>query len=107
MEMGFDAIIATDGQEFNLGKSKIRVLHTPGHTMESAVFLLINEAGKEEALFTGDTVFIGDVGRPDLFPNRAGELDESQLEVLQMAAERPQLLRVLRQLAHDPIVIRR
>jgi hydroxyacylglutathione hydrolase len=63
---GFEAHIATDGEEFQLGKVKIRVLHTPGHTMESACFLLLDENGKETALFSGDTLFIGDVGRPDL-----------------------------------------
>ena len=63
---GFDAIIATDQQIFELGKVKIKVLHTPGHTMESTCYLLIDENGKEKALFSGDTLFIGDVGRPDL-----------------------------------------
>ncbi len=63
---GFDAIIATDNQEFKLGDVTIRVLHTPGHTMESTCFLLIDEKGQEKALFSGDTLFIGDVGRPDL-----------------------------------------
>jgi glyoxylase-like metal-dependent hydrolase (beta-lactamase superfamily II)/rhodanese-related sulfurtransferase len=62
----FDAITATDNQIFELGKIKIKVLHTPGHTMESSCFLLIDENGKETAIFTGDTLFIGDVGRPDL-----------------------------------------
>jgi hydroxyacylglutathione hydrolase len=57
---------ATDGEIFELGKVKIKVLHTPGHTMESSSYLLIDENGKEEALFSGDTLFIGDVGRPDL-----------------------------------------
>ncbi len=57
---------AADGEEFQLGKVKIRVLHTPGHTLESSCFLLIDEKGKEQALFSGDTLFIGDVGRPDL-----------------------------------------
>ncbi len=57
---------ATDGEEFKLGKVKIRVLHTPGHTPESSCFLLLDEEGKEHALFTGDTLFVGDVGRPDL-----------------------------------------
>ena len=57
---------AIDGEIFELGKVKIKVLHTPGHTMESSSYLLINEDGKEEALFSGDTLFIGDVGRPDL-----------------------------------------
>jgi len=63
---GFEAHIATDGEEFQLGKVKFRVLHTPGHTMESTCYLLIDENGQEKALFSGDTLFIGDVGRPDL-----------------------------------------
>ncbi|WP_265429038.1 MBL fold metallo-hydrolase [Chryseobacterium sp. YIM B08800] len=62
----FEAIIAEDNQIFEIGKIKIRVLHTPGHTMESSCFLLIDEKGKEKALFSGDTLFLGDVGRPDL-----------------------------------------
>lgn len=63
---GFDAHIATDGEEFPLGKVKFKVLHTPGHTMESTCYLLMDENGQEKALFSGDTLFIGDVGRPDL-----------------------------------------
>jgi glyoxylase-like metal-dependent hydrolase (beta-lactamase superfamily II)/rhodanese-related sulfurtransferase len=62
----FESIIATDGQVFELGKIKIKVLHTPGHTMESSCYLLFDENGKEYCVFTGDTLFIGDVGRPDL-----------------------------------------
>lgn len=62
----FDAIIATDGQEFKLGNVTIKVLHTPGHTMESTTFLLRDENGKDHAIFSGDTLFLGDVGRPDL-----------------------------------------
>lgn len=62
----FEATIANDDEIFDLGKIKIKVLHTPGHTMESSCFLLIDEHGKEHAVFTGDTLFIGDVGRPDL-----------------------------------------
>jgi hydroxyacylglutathione hydrolase len=62
----FDCTIATDGQIFTLGNIKIKVLHTPGHTMESSCYLLFDEAGKEHCVFTGDTLFIGDVGRPDL-----------------------------------------
>ena len=62
----FDMVEAKDGQVFELGKIKIKVLHTPGHTMESTTFLLIDEEGKEHAIFSGDTLFIGDVGRPDL-----------------------------------------
>lgn len=63
---GFDAVVAKDGEVFSLGDVKIKVLHTPGHTMESTCFLLIDENGKDVALFSGDTLFIGDVGRPDL-----------------------------------------
>ena len=62
----FDFHLATDGEEFRIGKIKIRVLHTPGHTMESTTYLLLDENGKEHAIFSGDTLFIGDVGRPDL-----------------------------------------
>jgi len=62
----FDALIATDGQILELGKLKIKVLHTPGHTMESTSYLLFDENGKEYCIFSGDTLFIGDVGRPDL-----------------------------------------
>ena len=62
----YDVINATDGQEFKLGKIKFKVLHTPGHTPESSCFLLFDESGKEHALFSGDTLFVGDVGRPDL-----------------------------------------
>lgn len=62
----FKVHVATDNEVFTLGKIKIKLLHTPGHTMESSCFLLIDEHGKDYALFTGDTLFIGDVGRPDL-----------------------------------------
>ncbi|HIB48154.1 MAG TPA: MBL fold metallo-hydrolase [Flavobacteriaceae bacterium] len=62
----FDALIATDGQEFSVGKVTIKVLHTPGHTMESTTYLLRDEHGKEHCIFSGDTLFLGDVGRPDL-----------------------------------------
>ena len=62
----FEAHIAKDGEVLKLGKLSIVVLHTPGHTMESSTFLLRNEDGKDIAIFTGDTLFIGDVGRPDL-----------------------------------------
>lgn len=62
----YDVINAADGQEFKLGKVKFKVLHTPGHTPESSCFLLFDETGKEYALFSGDTLFVGDVGRPDL-----------------------------------------
>ncbi|MDX5338290.1 MAG: MBL fold metallo-hydrolase [Cyclobacteriaceae bacterium] len=79
MKMGFDAIIAEDNQEFKVGDATIRVLHTPGHTMESVCYLLINEEGKEEAIFTGDTLFIGDVGRPDLAQKVVKDLTQEKL----------------------------
>ena len=62
----FDFYSAKDGEILNVGKAKIKVIHTPGHTMESTCYLLMNEQNKEVALFSGDTLFIGDVGRPDL-----------------------------------------
>jgi glyoxylase-like metal-dependent hydrolase (beta-lactamase superfamily II)/rhodanese-related sulfurtransferase len=75
----FNAHIAKDGEELALGKIKIRVIHTPGHTMESSCFLLIDEQGKETGLFSGDTLFIGDVGRPDLAQKVKAELTEELL----------------------------
>ncbi len=63
---GYDAHVAEDGEILKLGNIQLKVLHTPGHTMESTTYLLIDELGKESAIFTGDTLFIGDVGRPDL-----------------------------------------
>ncbi len=62
----YEVHIAEDGEELSVGKLKIRVLHTPGHTVESTTYLLLDKNGKEQAIFTGDTLFIGDVGRPDL-----------------------------------------
>ena len=62
----FDAIIAEDGQEFKIGDVTLKVIHTPGHTQESSTYLLIDEEGNKKAIFTGDTLFLGDVGRPDL-----------------------------------------
>jgi glyoxylase-like metal-dependent hydrolase (beta-lactamase superfamily II)/rhodanese-related sulfurtransferase len=75
----FECITATDGQEFKLGNATIRVIHTPGHTMESTCFLLIDETGKETSLFSGDTLFIGDVGRPDLAQKVKEDLTEDIL----------------------------
>jgi hydroxyacylglutathione hydrolase len=74
----FEAIIATDEQIFQIGKVQIKVLHTPGHTMESTTYLLINEEGKNEAIFSGDTLFLGDVGRPDL-AQKAADMTQEQL----------------------------
>lgn len=76
---GFDCISAIDGQEFPLGDAKIRVIHTPGHTMESTCFLLIDPDGKATSLFSGDTLFIGDVGRPDLAQKLSSDLTEDML----------------------------
>lgn len=74
----FDTIVAKDGQVFEIGKVKIKVLHTPGHTMESSTFLLIDEEGKDHAIFSGDTLFLGDVGRPDL-AQKAANLTQEEL----------------------------
>ncbi|MBN9299135.1 MBL fold metallo-hydrolase [Elizabethkingia anophelis] len=74
----FEAIVAEDNQIFELGNVKIKVLHTPGHTMESSCFLLIDENGNETALFSGDTLFLGDVGRPDL-AQKAANLTQEEL----------------------------
>ena len=76
---GYEAIIAEDGQVFEVGKYKVKVLHTPGHTMESTTYLLIDEYGKEHGIITGDTLFIGDVGRPDLAQHVIEDLTEEKL----------------------------
>ncbi|WP_438976597.1 MBL fold metallo-hydrolase [Polaribacter sp.] len=73
----FDALIAEDNQVFNVGNITIKVLHTPGHTMESTCYLLKDEKGKDHALFSGDTLFLGDVGRPDLA--QKGDLTQEDL----------------------------
>ena len=72
----FDAIIAKNEQIFDVGAIKIKVLHTPGHTLESTCYLLIDENGKDTALFSGDTLFLGDVGRPDLAQKAANMTQE-------------------------------
>ena len=74
----FDCIIAEDGQTFNIGNVKIIALHTPGHTMESTTYLLRDENNKDIAIFSGDTLFLGDVGRPDL-AQKAGSLTVEDL----------------------------
>jgi hydroxyacylglutathione hydrolase len=74
----FEAIIAEDNQSFKIGNIELIVLHTPGHTMESSTFLLKNEKGENHAIFTGDTLFLGDVGRPDL-AQKAADLTQDQL----------------------------
>lgn len=72
----FDSITAEDEQIFEIGDVKIKVLHTPGHTMESTTYLLIDENGKDHAIFSGDTLFLGDVGRPDLAQKAASMTQE-------------------------------
>ena len=76
---GFEAHVATDGEILRLGKVTIKVIHTPGHTMESTCYLLVDESGRESAIFTGDTLFIGDVGRPDLAQKLVAELTQEKL----------------------------
>ena len=92
----FDATIATDGQSFQIGAITITALHTPGHTLESTCYLLKDESGKDIALFSGDTLFLGDVGRPDLaqkaadmtMEDLAGMLYESlQAKIMPLADE--------------------
>jgi len=78
----FNAIIAEDGQEFKLGEITIVVLHTPGHTMESTTYLLRDKDGKDHAIFSGDTLFLGDVGRPDLAQKVAHMTQEQLAETL-------------------------
>lgn len=75
-ETSFDKHTATDGETFKVGDLTIKVLHTPGHTPESTTYLLLDEDGKEHAIFTGDTLFIGDVGRPDLAQKATGLTQE-------------------------------
>lgn len=74
----FEAIIARDEQEFSIGNVRIKVLHTPGHTMESTTYLLKDEQGKDYCIFSGDTLFLGDVGRPDL-AQKAAHMTQEQL----------------------------
>jgi len=78
----FDCIIAKDDQEFKLGSITIKVLHTPGHTMESSTYLLKDENGKDHAIFSGDTLFLGDVGRPDLAQKAASMTQEELAGIL-------------------------
>jgi glyoxylase-like metal-dependent hydrolase (beta-lactamase superfamily II)/rhodanese-related sulfurtransferase len=79
---GYDALVATDNQVFEIGAVKIKVIHTPGHTMESTTYLVIDENGNEHGIITGDTLFIGDVGRPDLAQHVIADLTEEKLAAL-------------------------
>jgi glyoxylase-like metal-dependent hydrolase (beta-lactamase superfamily II)/rhodanese-related sulfurtransferase len=76
---GYDATVAVDDQIFEVGDYQVKVIHTPGHTMESTTYLLIDENGNEHGIITGDTLFIGDVGRPDLAQHVISDLTEEKL----------------------------
>ncbi len=76
---GFDALVADDNQVFKVGNATVKVIHTPGHTMESTCYLIIDEDGKEHGIITGDTLFIGDVGRPDLAQHVIADLTQEKL----------------------------
>jgi glyoxylase-like metal-dependent hydrolase (beta-lactamase superfamily II)/rhodanese-related sulfurtransferase len=75
----YDAIIAKDGDVFHVGKCSVKVIHTPGHTMESTTYLISDEDGIEQGIITGDTLFIDDVGRPDLAQHVNSELTQEKL----------------------------
>ena len=95
----FDAHIAKDGEIFHLGEVSIKAIHTPGHTMESTTFLLIDEQGKDHAIFSGDTLFLGDVGRPDL-AQKAANMTQEELAGLLYDSLRTKIM----PLADDVIV---
>jgi glyoxylase-like metal-dependent hydrolase (beta-lactamase superfamily II)/rhodanese-related sulfurtransferase len=88
---GFEAHIANDNEEFKLGDVSIKLLHTPGHTMESCCYLLKDKTGKEVALFSGDTLFLGDVGRPDL-AQKAANMTMEQLAGLLYTSLRSKIM---------------
>jgi glyoxylase-like metal-dependent hydrolase (beta-lactamase superfamily II)/rhodanese-related sulfurtransferase len=95
----FEFISATDGQEFKVGDIRIKTLHTPGHTMESTTYLLIDKNGKDHAIFSGDTLFLGDVGRPDL-AQKAANMTQEELAGLLYES----LMNKIMPLADDVIV---
>lgn len=95
----FECHVATDGEELKLGNVTIKVLHTPGHTMESTTYLLRDEHGKDHAIFSGDTLFLGDVGRPDL-AQKAANMTQEQLAGLLFDSLRNKIM----PLADDVIV---
>lgn len=75
----FEATIALDNQEFKVGNCVVKAIHTPGHTLESTCYLLIDENGDQHGIITGDTLFIGDVGRPDLAQTMVNDLTQEKL----------------------------
>lgn len=87
----YEIIVSQDNQDFSIGSIKLRVLHTPGHTLESSCFLLINQEDKPKAVFTGDCIFLGDVGRPDL----AVKGDVTENELASMLYESVQIIKKL------------
>lgn len=87
----FPCVIARDGQEFILGEVTFRVLHTPGHTLESSCYLLVDPDGEPQCIFTGDTLFIGDVGRPDL-AQKQGRLTKEDLAGMLYTSLRSKIL---------------
>lgn len=76
---GFEALVARDGQEFKIGDCSIKAIHTPGHTLESTCYLVSDANGKPHGLISGDTLFIGDVGRPDLAQHVIADLTQDKL----------------------------
>jgi len=98
-QTGFKSIIAADGQVFKLGRITITALHTPGHTLESTTYLLKDENGKDHCIFSGDTLFLGDVGRPDL-AQKAKELTKEDLAGMLYDSLRQKIM----PLANDVIV---
>lgn len=101
-ETGFEKYAAKDEEEFSLGDITIKAIHTPGHTLESTCYLLMNESHEPEALFTGDTLFVGDVGRPDLFSGNLTkeELASQMYDSLQKLKQLPARVKVYP--AHGP-----
>ncbi|MDB4015861.1 MBL fold metallo-hydrolase [Flavobacteriaceae bacterium] len=95
----FESLIAQDGQRFTLGDITIIALHTPGHTQESTTYLLQDSNGKDHAIFSGDTLFLGDVGRPDL-AQKAADMTQDQLAAMLFNSLRTKIM----PLADDVIV---
>ncbi len=95
----FNAHIAKDGEELKVGKITLKVLHTPGHTMESSCYLLKDGNGKDYALFSGDTLFLGDVGRPDL-AQKAANMTKEQLASLLFDSLRNKIMPL-----HDDVIV--
>lgn len=79
MKTGFEMYVGKDGEIFEIGDSKLKLIHTPGHTMESSCYITIDENGKETGIISGDTLFIGDVGRPDLAQHVIADLTQDKL----------------------------